>query len=94
MSITGADSGRASATELEESAVATVQLREPTTPPPPISGEDVFPSRVSHTTWYLPVEDSSSPPASGTNEARGASPDAEPREGDAAGDSSMSTSDE
>ncbi|XP_032575462.1 uncharacterized protein LOC6610169 isoform X4 [Drosophila sechellia] len=94
MSITGADSGRASATELEESAVATMQLREPTTPPPPISGEDVFASRVSHTTWYLPVEDSSSPPASGTNEAGGASPEADPREGDAAGDSSMSTSDE
>ncbi|KRK00668.1 uncharacterized protein LOC6532220 isoform X3 [Drosophila yakuba] len=105
MSTTGADSGRASATELEESAVVTMQPREATIPttlttlttsPPLVSSEDVFANRVSHTTWYLPVEDSSSssPPASGANEALDATPDAEPQEGDAAGDSSTSTSDE
>jgi len=98
--LTGADSGRASVTEFED-PVVSVELRErepnSTTPPQSNGSKEVYASRGSHTTWYLPVEDSPSPTTQvSLRECNAFSPTAAGgvQEGDAGADSSTSSSGE
>lgn len=65
--LTGPDSGRASATEFEESASKI---------PPPLDHEDVYATCGLHTKWYLLPEDDTSPssPSKECDEGGGGDP--------------------